>query len=156
MTLTTRLEYLRLEQEEMLRLVSRLEEALGQAVNQEFETRRKALIGLHALDRGLLGVGEHCHSEDRIVESTLRRYSNKTEYARLNAEHADMLRLLSDFREGMEFATADSIADVIPAGKELIQKIREHIAYERTFLDRIDTSESVPEEVLIRYTESPE
>jgi hemerythrin-like domain-containing protein len=156
MTLTTRLEYLRLEQDEMLRVMARVEEAFGLAASEDFAGRLKALVDLRALDRGLAGVAEHCHSEDRIVESTFRHYSNKAEYARLNAEHTELMRLLNDFREELEFATADSTAEVIPLGRELIRKIREHIAYERILLDRIDTEESVPEEVLMRYTESPE
>jgi hypothetical protein len=156
MTFSTRMLYLKLEQDEMLRILDRVDEALKQATSEDFESRLKALADLHSLERGLTGIGEHCRSEDRVVESTFRHYLNQPEYARMNAEHAEILRLLSNFRNELEFATADSTAVLVPLGKELTTYVRAHLSYERKILESVEMSGAVPNELMMRYTESPE
>jgi hypothetical protein len=156
MPLNSRFEYLETEQEKILNATERIEKALELAGNEEFSKRVKGLLELRALSHVFDGIGEHCHSEERIVQSTFRRFLDGPEYSRVVAEHTELLRLLNNFREELEFATADSAGTIIPSGKELIRRIREHIIYERTLLERISAAGPVPEEVLMRYTESPE
>lgn len=151
-----RLEYLHTEQNEILAATKRMEDALQLAGVEDFSKRVKGLLELRALEHAFDGMAEHCHSEERIVESTFRRYSSRQEHSQVAAEHTELLRLLYNFREELEFATADSAADVIPSGKELIRKIREHIGFEKKLLERIESEGPVPEEILLRYTESPE
>lgn len=156
MTFANRLLYLELEREEILRIADRIDEAIGLAKSEDFESRLRSLVSLHSLERGLMGIGEHCHSEDRVVESAFRHFLNPAEYTRMNAEHTEILRLLNNFRKELEFATADSTAELIPLGNELTRYVRAHVAYERKIMETVDVSAPVPNEVLLRYTESPE
>lgn len=156
MAIIGRFEYLQSEENEILSATKRMEEALQLAAAEEFSKRIKGLLELRALEHAFDGIGEHCHSEERIVESTFRHYSGGEEYSRVVTEHAELLRLLYNFREELEFATADSTASLIPSGKELVRRTREHIDFEKKMLERIETAGPVPEEVLMRYTESPE
>lgn len=156
MTLNSRFEYLQTEQDEILHATNRMEKALELAGSEEFSKRLKGLLELRALGHAFDGIGEHCHSEERMVQSTFRRCLNKPEYSRVVAEHTELLRQLYNFREELEFATADSAPAIIPSGKELIRRVRGHINYERKLLERISAAGPIPEEVLMRYTESPE
>lgn len=156
MALNSRFEYLQTEQSEILNATRRMENALELAASDDFSNRVKGLLELRALEHTFDGIGEHCHSESRIVQSTFRRYLNGKDYSQVVAEHAELLRLLFNFREELEFATADSTASLIPPGKELIARIRAHIDFEKGLLDRIESAGPVPEEVLMRYSESAE
>ena len=156
MELTDRLEYLHKEQNEILNAIRRMEGAFELSANEDFSRRVKGLLELRSLEHAMDGIGEHCHSEARIVQSAFRHYSTGAEYSRLLAEHAEILRLLYNFREELEFTTADSTASLIPLGKEMVRRIREHIEFERKLLERAESEGPVPEEVLMRYTESPE
>lgn len=156
MELTDRSEYLHKEQNEILNAAKQMERAFELATSGDFSRRVKGLLELRALEHAMDGIGEHCHSEARIVQSAFRHYSTAAEYSRVAAEHAELLRLLYNFREELEFATADSTASLIPLGKELVRRIREHIEFEKKLLERTESEGPVPEEVLMRYTESPD
>ena len=152
----TRFEYLTSEQTEILRAIKRMETAFELAGDKDFSKRIKGLLELRTLEHAYDGIAEHCHSEERIVESTFRHYASKTEYSQIVAGHSELLRLLYNFREELEFATADSTTSLIPLCKELVGRIREHIGFEKELLERTDSTGPVPEKVLMRYTESPE
>ena len=133
-----------------------MENAFELAAAGDFSKRIKGLLELRTLEHAYDGIAEHCHSEERIVESTFRRYATRQEYSRIVAEHEELLRLLYNFREELEFATADSTTSLVPLGKELVHLVLEHISFEMELLKRIEAGGPVPEEVLMRYTESPE
>lgn len=156
MAADSRFEYLFAEQTEILRAVKRMEIAFELAAETDFSKRIKGLLELRTLEHAYDGIAEHCHSEERIVESTFRRYLSRQDYSRVVAEHEELLRLLYNFREELEFATADSTASLLPLGKELVHRILTHISFEAEQLKRIEGGGPVPEEVLMRYTESPE
>jgi hemerythrin-like domain-containing protein len=137
MALRHRIQYLRREHEALLHLVDGIDKMLALASKNEFAARSKGLIGLRSLEHGLGGVVEHCHAEDRIVESTFHHSLPPDERTRIAVEHKQVLRAVTDFREELKFATADRTLAMIPPAVELVNRLRAHIAYEREMLDRI-------------------
>ncbi|MGH9773652.1 MAG: hypothetical protein ACRD50_01750 [Candidatus Acidiferrales bacterium] len=156
MALQDRLQYLRSEQDEILRIVEHLEKALELAAKDDFSERAKAISELRALDHKLTGISGHCHAEDRLVESTFHHNLESEEFARINREHEDILHVLDRFREELKFANADYTTSATARGQDLAFRLREHVAYERGLLDRIEEMPPVTDEVLMRYTESAE
>lgn len=120
-----------------MQLVNRIEGMLSLASKSEFTDRLKGLTGLRSLEHGLAGVMEHCHTEDRIVESTYHHSLQPDERMRIAAEHEQILRAVSDFREELKFATGDRTLTMIPLGLDMVNRLRAHIAYEREMLGRI-------------------
>ncbi len=138
MALHDRIGYLRKEHEELGHVADKIEAMLGCVAESDVAQRLKGITGLRLLERGLDGIREHCHAEDRIVESTYHHSLQPEERGRINAEHEQILRATMDFREELKFATADRTLAMIPSGIDLVNRLRAHIAYEREMLDRID------------------
>jgi hypothetical protein len=137
MALGHRIQYLRKEHEALLHLVDGIDKMLALASKNEFAARLKSLTGLRSLEHGLAGVVEHCHAEDRIVESTFHASLQPDECTRIAVEHEQVLRAVTDFREELKYAAADRTLAMIPPAVELVNRLRAHIAYEREMLDRI-------------------
>ena len=137
MALRHRIQYLRKEHEALMQLVDKIEEMLSLASNKEYADRLKGLTGLRSFEHALAGVVEHCHAEDRIVESTYHHSLQPDERMRIAAEHEQILRSVADFREELKFATADQTLAMSPLGLDMINRLRAHIAYEREMLGRI-------------------
>jgi hypothetical protein len=152
MTLRHRIEYLRKEHEELLHLADRIEKMLESASKNDFAEHLKSLTGLRSLQHGLTGIVEHCHAEDRIVESTYHHSLQPEERARIDAEHEQIIRTVADFREELKFATTDRTMAMIIPGMDLINRLRVHIAYEREMLGRIAESGNPPKTALGRKT----
>jgi hypothetical protein len=144
MTLRHRIEYLRKEHEELLHLADRIEKMLESASKNDFAEHLKSLTGLRSLEHGLAGIVEHCHAEDRIVESTYHHSLQPDERARIDAEHEQIIRAVTDFREELKFATADRTMAMIIPGMDVVKRLRAHIAYEREMLGRIAELEDPP------------
>ena len=144
MAVHNRIQNLRKEHEALLHFVDRIEEMLGLAAKSDFAARLKGLTGLRSLEHGLAGVVEHCRAEDRIIESTYRHSLQPEELMRIDAEHQQILRAVTDFREELKFATADRTLAMVPLGLDLINRLRAHIAYEREMLGRIAELENPP------------
>jgi len=138
MALHDRIQYLRKEHEELKRVAGRIEAMLRSVAESDVAERLKGITGLRLLERGLAGIVEHCHAEDRIVESTYHQSLQPEERGRIDAEHEQILRATTDFREELKFATVDRTVAMIPPGIDLVNRLRAHIAYEREMLDRID------------------
>jgi len=85
MTAETRFEYLTSEQTEILRAIKRMETAFELAGDNDFSKRIKGLLELRSLEHAYDGIAEHCHSEERIVESTFRHYASAAEYSQIVA-----------------------------------------------------------------------
>ena len=152
MTLRHRIEYLRKEHEELLHLADRIEKMLELASKNEFAEHLKSLTGLRSLEHGLTGIVEHCHAEDRIVESTYHHSLQPEERARIDAEHQQIIRAVTDFREELKFATADRTMAMIVPGMDVVNRLRAHIAYEREMLGRIAELGKPPKTALGRKT----
>jgi Hemerythrin HHE cation binding domain len=132
-----RVEYLRKEHQGLLDLADRIEEAIALACHKEFTDHEKSLAELRSLEHGFSGIVEHCHAEDRIVESTLYHYVGEAERSRMDEEHSEIVRTLGEFREELRFATVDRTKEMIVSGRELLGKLRAHVANEAALLDRI-------------------
>lgn len=154
MKLQEQLHYLRREHGELLRLANRLERTLERGESREYATRACALADLRAMEHGLSGIVQHCHIEDRIIESAYHRYLDDEDYQKLGAEHETILRILSDFREDLKFATGDLMTSLAPSGRTLIDKLRGHVAFEEDRLDYIDALRIAPDELLNRLMHS--
>jgi hypothetical protein len=129
---------LRKEHLEILRLANSLEEALALASHEDFSARQKGLADLRALHHGLVGICQHCCSEDGVLESEYHHYLDGENYEQINTQHTRIHRLISNFLKDLPFATADSIAETALPGKELVDQIRQHVAYEEQMLDYIE------------------
>jgi hypothetical protein len=137
MALNHRVEYLRKEHEQLLNLASKVEKALESASKNDIAAHLKSLDELRSLEHGLSGIVEHCHAEDRIVESTYHRSLQQNERDRIDAEHERIIRAVTNFREELKFATTDRTMAMIIPGMDVVNLLRAHIAYEREMLGRI-------------------
>lgn len=137
MELRHRVEYLRQEHAELLSLAARIERLLESASKNNFSEHLKSLTELRSLEHGLAGIVEHCHAENRIIESTYRRYLQPDERARIDTEHEQIIRFVTSFREELRYATVDRTMAMILPGMDVVKWLRAHIAYERELLDRI-------------------
>ena len=154
MALHDRVQYLRREHEEIARLMDTLEEFLVLTSSEEFNRRAQGLTELRALDHHMGALIEHCHSEDRAVESLYDRYLQQEERKRINLEHQEIIRLVDRFRDELRFSTADHTTTLSLWGKELVSRMRSHSAYEEILLNRVDALSALPEEVVERYMHS--
>jgi hypothetical protein len=142
MALHDRIQYLRKEHEELEHVADSIEAMLRCVAESDVAQRLQGITGLRSLEHGLAGIVEHCHAEDRIVESTYHHSLQPEERGRIDAEHEQILRATTDFREELKFATVDRTVAMIPPGIDLVNRLRAHIAYEREMLDRIDRPSS--------------
>jgi hypothetical protein len=137
MALRYRIQYLRKEHQELLHLADRIEKLLESAAKNDFSEHLKSLTELRSLEHGLAGIVEHCHAENHIVESTYHQYLQPEERVRVDAEHAQILRAVTNFREELKCATADRTMAMILPGMDVVKELRAHITFERELLDRI-------------------
>jgi hypothetical protein len=144
MGLHDRLAYLRREQKELLGLADRMEAALAAASREDVSRREESLARLRALEPGFRGIAEHCHSEERIVESTFHALACKIELASNDEQHREILRKLEAFRDDLRFATVDRLHAVCVSGSELTRMLRAHLKNESAVIDKIaGTADSV-------------
>ncbi|HUK52881.1 MAG TPA: hemerythrin domain-containing protein [Candidatus Binatia bacterium] len=129
---------LRKEHLEILRVAEHLSQALALAGKEDFTARQQGLAGLRVLRPALLGVSRHCCCEEGVLESPYHRYLDGQRFEQVDGQHKAIHRLVLAFLRDVLYATADSIADSVPQGEELVEKIREHIAYEENLLDYIE------------------
>jgi hypothetical protein len=99
MVLGHRVEYLR-EEHKGLELADRIEAALTLASRKESADHEKSVAELRALEHGFSGIVEHCHAEERIVESTFHHYLGERERSRIDEQHREILRAVGEFHEG--------------------------------------------------------
>lgn len=140
MALCDRIAYLRTEHAKLLELAENVPRRLALASSTKFPERQKSLAGLRAFNHAFDGIAEHCHAENRIVESIYRRYLKERERAQIKAEHQEILRALGEFREELRFATADRTRSLVAPGTELVNILRRHVAHEEEWLDLIAKS----------------
>ena len=154
MVLHQRIQYLRKEHEELEHLLNTLHEFLEMTGSDDFQLRGKGLSELRAMDHHLAGILEHCHSEDRAVQSIYDRYVQDPERARINREHHELVLLVGRFRDELKFATVDHTVTLTLWGKELVNRMHSHTAYEDILLNRVDALSALPDEVVARYIHS--
>jgi hypothetical protein len=130
--------YPRQEHREILRVADRIARALELISAHDFSARQEGLTELRAVQHGLLGIVQHCHSEDGVIESEYHRYLDADRYAQIKEQHQSILRLVNRLSRELPYATADSIVEVGPLGEEIVEQVREHVAYEEEMLDCVD------------------
>jgi hypothetical protein len=140
MAFRDRISYLQAEHTKLLDHAGNTARFLELASSQEFPDQQQGLRGLRRLSHFFDGIAEHCHAENRVVESVYQHHLKKTECDSIAAEHGDLLHLLADFREELRFATADRAASLVGPGMQLVKSLRAHIACERMFLSQIAKS----------------
>jgi hypothetical protein len=137
MALRHRIEYLRKEHKGLLELARHIEAALELAGREAVRDHELGLAQLRENEHSLSGVVEHCHADERIVESTLHEYAGEKERARNQEEHQDLLRKLATFRDELRFATVDRLRGASIAGHEFVRTLQTHVAGESELLDQI-------------------
>ncbi len=131
-------EYIQKEHLEIVRLADQMAGALVLAAKSDFASRQKGLAGLRNAWDGLLGIRQHCGSEDSMLESDFHHYLEPSEYERLRREHQAINRLVSSLLRELPFATADSVRDLCPEGEELLERIHKHLAFEEDMLWHVE------------------
>lgn len=140
MALRDRIAYLPTEHAKLVELAEKVARTLALASSTNFPEQQKSLAGLRAFNHAFDGIAEHCHAENRIVESIYQRYLKEREHAQIKAEHREILRALGEFREELRFATVDRTACLVVPGTELVNILRRHLAHEEEWLGRIAKS----------------
>ena len=135
-----RIAYLRTEHAKLLELAENLTRTLETASGTNFPEQQKSLACLRGFDHAFDGIAEHCHAENRLVESVYDRYLKELERAQIKAEHQEIVRALGEFREELRFATADRTASLVAPGMKLVRVLRTHVAHEEEWLGRIAKS----------------
>ena len=137
MALIHRVEYLRKEHQGLLELARCIETALELADGDAVSDHELGLARLRENEHRLNGVVEHCHADERIVESTLHEYANEKEQTRNEEAHRDLLRKLATFRDELRFATVDRLQGASITGHEFVRTLQTHVAGESELLDQI-------------------
>jgi len=132
------IERIQKEHLEIVRLVDNLTAAFALAAKSDFVSRQKGLAALRDAWDGLLGIRQHCGSEEGILESDFHHYLDAKQYERLRKEHQTITRLVGGLLRELPYVTADSVAELCPAGEELLERIREHVAFEEDMLWRVE------------------
>ncbi|MGB7284795.1 MAG: hypothetical protein WBE13_21185 [Candidatus Acidiferrum sp.] len=147
MTQNYRIQHLRKEFENFLRLAHTIEKMLELAGKNIFAQHLKALEGRQSLDRGLSSIEKHGHigvsKIDTIYQNTLQR----EERERIAAEHERILEGVESFREELKCATSERTMAMILPGMDVVNRLRAHIVYERELLGRIALSSGVQQTV---------
>ncbi len=128
------IEYIQKEHLEIVRLADQIAGALALAAKSDFASRQKGLAGLRSAWDGLLGIRQHCGSEDSMVESDFHHYLEPQQYERLRQQHQAIYRLVSSLLRELPYATADSVSELCPEGEELLERIHQHVAFEQDML----------------------
>ena len=142
MALRDRIAYLRKEHRELLQVADKIESALALGSKPDFSNHQRCLQDLRALEHGLAGIKEHCHAEERAVESIYHLYADRKARRAIEQEHAEITRVLADFRAELQFATADRTQALQGPGKALVGRLRSHIVREERLLREIAKSQS--------------
>jgi hypothetical protein len=132
-----RIARLRREHEELMWLANRIEAALHLGAKHDSAGHRKCRAELRALAPEFSAIVAHCHAENSIRDFTNHRFVSANEHARIDTEHADILRWLAEFREDVRFPVIERKALLLPQGTELIKRLRTHLSFEQELLDRI-------------------
>ena len=138
MTAPDSTEYIQKEHLEILRLADKLADGIALAVKPDFESRVKGLAELRAAEHGLLGVRQHCGSEDGILETDFHHYLDPDLYLRLCTQHCVIARLVNILLKELPYATADSVSELREPTQELLDQLHDHIAFEQDMLWRVE------------------
>jgi len=154
MDLRSRLDYFRKEHDEILHFLNDWKNALKMAGGDGDDERRKGLAELRRFENELLSIQEHCHAEERTVDSPFQIYLDDVSLTRLAQEHELLRQLSNDFLRELRFATLMRTNEVVRLGNALLEQLRRHIAHEAALLEQIEEGRAAEEKLLLRYTDS--
>ncbi len=133
----TRIQSLQKQHEKLLHLADSVEKMLESVSNNVFAEHVKGLKGLRSIQHDFSSIVKHCEVDRATLESAYYYSLQDEERARIEAEHADIIQALTSFREEFKCATTDRTMALILPGMDLVNRLRNHILYERELLDRI-------------------
>jgi len=137
MKLAHQIDYLGAEQDAALSLTDKIEKLLDSTCKGDYSEHERTINELRSLDHGLAGIVEHCHAQDRLVESTYYQALQKDELERIDAEHQRIIQAITSFREELKCATADRMNAMILPGMDIVRLIRTHVPYEASLLTKL-------------------
>lgn len=131
------MDYLRKEHEELLDVAEKIEKLLERASGHDFFEHQKVLNELHLLDHNLIGIIEHCHAPDRLVESDFYQHLPAEKLARIDEQHRRLHQAVASFREELKCATPDRTMAMIIPGMDVVKLLCDHIDFESGLFDRV-------------------
>jgi hemerythrin len=134
----TRLQYSRKEHQDIGRFLEQFGAALDLVKGKPDEQRRKGLGDLRELQADLQAIQHHCYSEERSLESPYGAYLKIHQLEILRQEHEQLGRLTQSIVAELQFATTNQTDNILALGQEMIQFLRQHVAYEETLLTEIE------------------
>jgi hypothetical protein len=137
MKLSQQIDYLGAEQNAILSLADKIEKLLDSTPKGDYSEHERTVMELRSLDHRLAGIVEHCHAQDRLVESTYYQELQKEERERIDAEHQRIIQAVTSFREELKCATADRMNAMILPGMDVVKLIRTHVPYEASVLTKL-------------------
>lgn len=156
MDLRTQVTYFRKEHQDILTFLASWEHAVSQVASGQDAERLKGLADLRSMEPQLAAIEGHCRSEEKNVESPYSLYLEDAQLEELKKEHDQLRRFLQNVLFALRFATLAHVEEVAQLGRELLQFVRSHIAYEEKLLAQIEQGRAAVKELELRYTEPGE
>jgi hypothetical protein len=140
MNLQFQLEGSHKEHEEILAFLTRWEETLNRIASEEYEIRLQALRQLQGMEEKIAAICDHCREEE-AADSPLILYTSEADKARMRYEHFRLYQANHDLRHEMAFATAEHTDELCKQGRDFLEALRSHVAYEEGLLNRIEAEQ---------------
>jgi hemerythrin-like domain-containing protein len=158
MDVGTRIKYFHKQHQDFLRLLDEWESVIETAGSSDGEECVRGLARMRELHPELKEIEAHCLSEERNVDSPYRKYLQEGQLETLESEHQDLARLLTELFTELRFATLYQTDRARQVGRATSALARRHIQFGETLLNEIEQKigEEAEQEVLLRYTQSPE
>lgn len=136
-------ESLHKEHQEMNRLLTAFEAALQRAGSGDDETRSPGLAALReVMDRSMRLRGS-LPQDSEILNSPVFLVVDNVERAQLKQNLFQLERASYEFRKQLAFTTTLSTESLVEQGRELLDSLREQIAYEAKLLEGVEANFSV-------------
>jgi hypothetical protein len=156
MNLHSELERFHKEHDEILRFLQVWEGALNLVARSEDSERCRGLTRLREMEEQVARIEDHCRAEEQSVESPYKLYLEDTELQRLEKEHELLARWSNDFHRELTFATVLRTDEMLRLGRQLLEQLRHHIAFEEGLLKKIEDSRAAEDKMHLRYTQAGE
>jgi molecular chaperone GrpE (heat shock protein) len=158
MDVGTQLDYFRKQHADFLLFLDNWDKALQLAASSEDADCLRGLKMLREMQKDLEVIRGHCRSEERNIETPYHAYLDSGQLEKLESDHHELARLVTDLFRELHFATLYQTERVLTLGREFAGFTRRHILEEEKLLGQIETriGKEAEEKLLLRYTQSPE
>ncbi len=140
MNLRSELERFHKEHDDILRFLRGWESVLNLAASAEDSKRCEGLARLREMEEQVARIDDHCRAEEQSVESPYKLYLEDAELQRLKKEHELLAHWSNDFHRELTFATVLRSDEMVRMGRQFLELLRHHIAYEEGLLKKIGES----------------